>query len=198
MIERSEITGIVLCGGRGARLNGSDKPLLSLGQMRIIDVIIDRLQPQIHQLVISCSRNVALYEALGHEVVVDQEPERGPLAGIFEAFEVVSTEWALTVPGDVPFVPVTLIERLSKDAIEQGIAVPSTHGHRQNLCLLINANRRKELMDYYLQGGKAVKFWLDDCGVAATDLTDLNDDFLNVNEKVDLDAAVQRVKEIHG
>lgn len=45
MIECAEITAIVLCGGKAARLKGCDKPLLELHDLRIIDSIYARLEP---------------------------------------------------------------------------------------------------------------------------------------------------------
>lgn len=194
MLERSEITGIILCGGRGSRLDGLDKPLIELGRKRIVDYIIASLHKQVGRIVISCSRNVALYEALQQGVVVDSEPGRGPLAGIYETFAAVSTEWVLTTPGDVPFLPDSLVMRLQNDALAQGIAVPSVNGQRQNLCLLLNRSKREELSAFYKKGGSAVKHWLNDNGVASTDLSELAVGFADVNTSNDLERAKSRLK----
>lgn len=192
MIEKASITGIILCGGRGARLSGLDKPLIDLGNQRIVDCMIDRLRDQVDDLILSCSRNVALYEALGYRVVVDAEPSEGPLAGLHESFSHVKTEWVLTTPGDVPFIPRTLLDRLREDALLRGVAVPSIEGQQQNLCLLIGKEKRKTLSDFYLEGGRAVKQWLKQCEISATDLSDLALDFLNVNTIYELNEARSR------
>lgn len=194
MIDRSQITGIILCGGRGSRLDGLDKPLIELGRKRIVDFIVESLHKQVGTIVISCSRNVALYEALQQGVVLDSEPGRGPLAGIYESFEAVSTEWALTTPGDVPFLPDSLVFRLQHDALAHGIAVPSIDGQRQNLCLLLNRNMRDELSAFYKKGGSAVKHWLNDNDVASTDLSDLAVGFADVNTSNELQQAKSRLK----
>ena len=181
MIDRQDISAVVLCGGQGARLHGQDKPLIWVESRRIIDYLLEQLKPQVGRILLSCSRNVALYEAIGHQVVVDSEPARGPLAGIFEAMQFVTTPWMLTVPGDVPFLPSTLTNRLSQDADHQGVAVPSVAGQRENLFLLMNLARRRELADFFEQGGIAVKYWLDQISVQSTDLSDIASCFLNVN-----------------
>lgn len=193
MISKADITGIILCGGRGARLNGLDKPLIELGKKRIIDCMLERLRAQVHEVVLSCSRNVALYEALGHPVVVDGEPSEGPIAGLHESFAHATTEWVLTSPGDIPFISTTLVERLQKDAQRQGIAVPTIQGHQQNLCMLLSKKRRDSLDTFYLAGGRAVKEWLRQCEIPATDLTDLAQDFLNVNTIKELNEARFRI-----
>ena len=193
-IDRKDVTAIVLCGGQGARLNGEDKPLLRLGKRQIVDYILDLLASQVICSLISCSRNVALYEAKGHPVVVDTDIERGPLAGLCESFYCVKTEWVLTVPGDSPFLPVNLVSALAIDALNHGIAVPDNGEHRQNLCLLLNQEARKDLLQFYNSGGIAVKYWLDLREVQATDMADQAQSFYNINTNEDLRLAQQKVK----
>ena len=196
MIRREDTTGIVLCGGKGSRLNGEDKPLLELGSQRMIDHVCDRLAPQVDSIVISCSRNVAIYEGLHHRLCVDRENDRGPLAGLSEAFELVQSEWVVTTPGDTPFLSLSLVERLGVLAESQGVAVPTVDGYRQNLCLLLNRARREELQGFYENGGTAVKDWLDDIAIHATDLTDIESSFFNVNTEAELTDAVKLILDI--
>ena len=167
-------------------MHGQDKPLISVESRRIIDFLLERLEPQVGRVLLSCSRNVALYEAIGHSVVVDSEPARGPLAGIVETMQSITSPWMLTVPGDVPFLPTTLASRLSEDAERQGAAVPVVDGQRENLFLLSNLARRQELAEFYEQGGIAVKYWLDQIGLQSTDLSDVASCFLNVNTPANL------------
>ena len=192
MIAAADITALLLCGGKGARLGGQDKPLLSLGSDKIIDHLLTRLKPQTGEIVISCSRNVARYEAYESRIVVDEAPDEGPLGGLQSAFKAVNTEWALTCPGDIPFLTSELVTRLSLDAERQGVAVPFADNERQNLCLLINRKRRNELVAFYAQGGRAVKRWLDIASIQSTDLSELGSSFFNVNTARELEEAIER------
>ena len=192
MIEAADITALLLCGGKGARLGGQDKPLLSLGSDKIIDHLLTRLKPQTGEIVISCSRNVARYEAYESRIVVDEAPDEGPLGGLQSAFKAVNTEWALTCPGDIPFLTSELVTKLSLDAERQGVAVPFADNERQNLCLLINRKRRNELVAFYAQGGRAVKRWLDIASIQSTDLSELGSSFFNVNTARELEEAIER------
>ena len=192
MINAADITALLLCGGKGARLGGQDKPLLSLGSDKIIDHLMTRLKPQTGEIVISCSRNVARYEAYNVRIVVDESPDEGPLGGLQSAFKAVNTEWALTCPGDIPFLTRDLVTRLSLDAERQGVAVPFADNERQNLCLLINQERRNELVAFYVQGGRAVKRWLDIASIQSTDLSELGSSFFNVNTARELEEAIER------
>ena len=186
MIERERITGVVLCGGAGARLGGSDKPLLQIGETRIIDLICASLKKQVGTILVSCSRNVAIYESLGYRVVVDREIHRGPLAGIAQAIELVTTDWTLVTPGDLPFLPSDLVSVLSPLAERQGVGVPAIDGVRQNLCLLFNRECLNSLRYFARRGGTAVKHWLDELGVKPTAISNGRQGFLNVNSTEDL------------
>jgi len=192
LIKTADITALLLCGGKGARLGGQDKPLLSLGSDKIINHLLTRLKPQTGEIVISCSRNVARYEAYESRIVVDEAPDEGPLGGLQSAFKAVNTEWALTCPGDIPFLTSELVTRLSLDAERQGVAVPFADNERQNLCLLINRKRRNELVAFYAQGGRAVKRWLDIASIQSTDLSELGSSFFNVNTARELEEAIER------
>lgn len=181
-----------MCGGRGSRLDGQDKPLIELAGRRLIDHICERLEPQVREIVISCSRNVAIYEALHRPLAIDKELNVGPLAGLTEAFEHVTTEWAFTTPGDTPFIANDIVAQLSADAAEYGVAVPTVEEVTQNLCLLLNRERRDSLTAFHADGGNAVKHWLDDEQIAATDLNAIADSFFNINTPEDLAAARAR------
>ena len=188
-ISRDTVTGIVLCGGRGSRLNGEDKPLLNLDEARIIDHMCKRLKPQVKEIIISCSRNVAIYEALHFTIAIDRELNRGPLAGLCEAFKHVETEWTITTPGDTPFLSSTLVSDLGSSGMAQGIAVPIVNGVRQNLNLLLNLKRRQQLKEFHEAGGLAVKHWLDQEHIESVDFSESADDFYNINTQVDLETA---------
>lgn len=189
MIEPKDLTAVVLCGGRGSRLHNQDKPLLKLANKYIIEWIIERLQNQVNEILISGSRNIAIYESLGYHVVVDSELEKGPLVGITSAFPLIETEWSLVIPGDTPFIARNLVSLLATTAKVEGVAVPKIDGFSQNLCLLLNQVRRTELQDFYQNGGSAVKYWLDKFPNCAVDLTSIASTFFNINTPTDLDKA---------
>ena len=185
---------MILCGGAGARLGGEDKPLLRIGEHRIIDLICLTLESQTASILLSCSRNVAIYESFGHQVVVDRERNRGPLAGLTQSFERVGTEWILVTPGDMPFLPANLVALLEPDAKAQGVAVPEIDGVRQNLNLLLNSASAASLVRFAEDGGKAVKYWLDQQDIQSTSMGFGGQEFLNVNNRADLARAREALR----
>ena len=107
------VTGIVLCGGRGQRLQGADKPLMQWRGETLAAQVVRRLRPQVAGMLISANRNLDAYRRLAH-VVTDALPgHQGPLAGIAAALERCATPWAAVCPGDAPLIPQDLVQRLA-------------------------------------------------------------------------------------
>ena len=115
---RHDVLGVVLAGGAGARVGGSDKGLLSLQGHPLIEHVLDSLRPQCARLLIVANRNLDAY-ASHAPTVHDETGERaGPLAGLATAFGFLAANlhalprWLLTVPVDCPAPPRDLVARL--------------------------------------------------------------------------------------
>jgi molybdopterin-guanine dinucleotide biosynthesis protein A len=197
-MRREEVTAIVLCGGTGTRLGGTDKPLALVDGHPLVAYVLRALEPQVGGFVLACGRDPERYEALGLPTAVDFRPGDGPLGGIVSALAHVSTEWILTHPADVPFADAALVSRLAPVAEAAGVAVPRGGGRRQNLVLLLSRQRADELARYYRDGGRAVRHWLDDAGVEGVDMSDVAESFFNVNTVADLRLAEERLAALHG
>ena len=72
----------MLCGGRGSRLGGVDKPLVELAGKTLLARLIERLEPQVDAIVLSGVRDSRDYEPFGYPLVEDEDRDQGPLAGI--------------------------------------------------------------------------------------------------------------------
>ena len=81
-IATEEITGLILCGGRGSRMGGVDKGLQPYQGMPLAMHAMLRLAPQVGQMMINANRNLSAYESMGVPVWPDSLPDfAGPLAG---------------------------------------------------------------------------------------------------------------------
>jgi len=65
MIDRADITGIVLAGGRGRRMGGVDKGLVDFAGRPLVAHVIERFAPQVGAIVINANQNVERYAAFG-------------------------------------------------------------------------------------------------------------------------------------
>jgi molybdopterin-guanine dinucleotide biosynthesis protein A len=119
------LVGAVLAGGEGRRLGpGVEKPFRRLYGKPLIGHALDRLRPQVAGLVISAHGDPARFARFGVPVVsdtvaADADGRRpGPLAGVLAAMDWARrthpfSPWLLTVPVDVPFLPLDLTAYLA-------------------------------------------------------------------------------------
>jgi molybdopterin-guanine dinucleotide biosynthesis protein A len=110
--------GILLAGGRAARMGGGDKSLKLVGGMPILARVISRLQPQCESLILNANGDAGRFAAFGLTTFADDVPDfPGPLAGILAGLDFIATHspetrWALSIATDTPFLPDDLVRRL--------------------------------------------------------------------------------------
>jgi molybdenum cofactor guanylyltransferase len=114
-IDRRDITGVVLAGGRATRMGGLDKGLQPFHGVPLALRALLRLAPQVSEVMISANRNLAAYESMGVPVWPDPIADYpGPLGGWLTGLERCSTAYLVTVPCDTPNFPFDLVERLAR------------------------------------------------------------------------------------
>lgn len=188
-MKPEEVTAIILCGGRGRRLGGVEKPLVRVGERRLVEFVIERLRPQVSRIVLSlgAGQNARAYQGFDCELIVDAEADQGPLGGLVSCFAGAPGEWFLSCPGDTPWTAPDLVQALSGDALARGVAVAHDGERRQNLTLLVSRERARSLTKFYAGGGRAVHRWLDANAIPATDLSGMAASFVNINTPADLE-----------
>ena len=65
------ILGVVLAGGLATRMGGSDKGLLRLGQKTILDEVLERLHPQVDDVVLNVNGDVERFGSFGLPCITD-------------------------------------------------------------------------------------------------------------------------------
>jgi molybdopterin-guanine dinucleotide biosynthesis protein A len=127
-VRSGALVGVVLAGGEGRRMGaGVAKPLRKLGGKPMVAHVVERLRPQVMDLVIVANDPNPAYRRFKAPVIPDppdiqraaeREGRRlGPLAGILAGMEWSLANhphagWILTAPADVPFLPLDLTVRL--------------------------------------------------------------------------------------
>lgn len=192
MIDRREITGIVLAGGQGRRMGGVDKGLVELEGRPMVQHVIDRLAPQVGALVVNANQNTERYAALGAPVVADTVGGfAGPLAGLHAGLSRTKTPFAVTVPCDSPFLPPDLVARLSA-GLEQGraeLAVAKTFDQPHPVFSLVRADVLPHLAAFLEAGGRKIDAWYATLEVVEVVFDDCADAFRNINTRDELAAA---------
>lgn len=112
-----DVVGVLLAGGRSSRMGGGDKCLLPLAGQPMLARIIDRLRPQVSDLVINANGNLARFAAFDLPVIEDRlEGQAGPLAGVHAGIEWARSKrpqsrFIVTAATDTPFFPADIIAR---------------------------------------------------------------------------------------
>ena len=197
MIDSSEITGLILAGGRGSRMGGVDKGLQNFNGMPLALHTLMRLQPQVGHLMINANRNLAAYESFGVPVWPDVlDDYAGPLAGILTALERCETPWLATTPCDSPLFPLDLVERLAQAAHTEGAeiavaAAPEEDGQlrTQPVFCLLRVELLESLVKFTHGGGRKIDAWTGLHKTVAVPFNQPGDDpraFFNANTLAEL------------
>jgi molybdopterin-guanine dinucleotide biosynthesis protein A len=196
--RREAISGLVLAGGRGARMGGLDKGLQLHKGMPLAGRALQRLQPQVSACGISANRHLDIYAGWGVPVFPDEWPGHpGPLAGILAGLGRCPTPWLATVPCDSPEFPLDLVERLSralsKDRADIAIAetrAPDGRGgwraQPQPMFCLMHTRLASPLRLAFLAGERSLLRWSEAQGAVRVHFPDAAD-FVNINTPADLD-----------
>jgi molybdopterin-guanine dinucleotide biosynthesis protein A len=182
---RDSITGLVLAGGRGSRMGGEDKGLITIAGRPMVAYVLDILRPQVGTLLLSANRNRERYAAYGFPVLADTvDGYLGPLAGVFTALQKCTTEFLVTVPCDAPLLAPDLVARLYAACTQAGtdIAVASDGAFPQPVFLLARPSLATSLESYLAGGGRKAHAWLGQLRAAEADFSDQPDTFVNIND----------------
>lgn len=184
-----EITAIILAGGRATRMHGVDKGLMCLGQKPLIQHVIERLAPQVNEIIINANRQITLYKALGYVIQKDNTDDfLGPLAGISLGLRYAKHEYVLTVPCDSPLLPLDLAQRLMTALVKNSaeIAVASSDNRTHPVFCLCKKNVLPSLTEYLDNGNRRVNTWQKSLNYIEVDFSDCSESFVNLNTPEEL------------
>ena len=194
------ITGLILAGGRGSRMGGTDKGLQNFHGLPLALQTLMRLQLQslpLQEVLINANRNLAAYESLGVAVWPDSiDGFAGPLAGFQTGLERCETPLLLTVPCDTPLFPLDLVERLytAMNAQNADIAMAAATEadgtvRPQPVFCLLKTDLLESLVKFTQGGGRKIDAWTGQhrCAIVPFDLPgDSTQAFANANTLAEL------------
>ncbi|RYZ09295.1 MAG: molybdenum cofactor guanylyltransferase MobA [Comamonadaceae bacterium] len=203
-IPPSEITGLVLAGGRGARMGGVDKGLQNFNGTPLALHAVLRLGVQVGEMMVNANRNLSAYESFGVPVWPDGLADyAGPLAGFLTGLERCETPWLLTVPCDTPLFPLDLAERLAAALVEADAEIamvaapepPDDGGsavlRAQPVFCLLPTTLLESLVRFTQGGGRKIDAWTAQHRTVLVPFdraTDPADAFFNANTLAELQA----------
>ena len=183
------VTGLVLAGGQGSRMGGVDKGLAPFRGRPLVAHVIERLAPQVDEILVNANRNPADYARFGHHVVADEIPGfAGPLAGFERGLAHAKGELVATVPCDSPFLPTDLVARLRAALVAAGadLAVAKTGTQPHPVFCLMRRGVHASLAQFLASGQRKIDKWYAALAVVEVAFDDEPDAFANINTRDEL------------
>lgn len=153
MIDKKDITGIILAGGKSSRM-GTDKGFLMLNNKAFAQYSIDALKPLVSEILIVS--DLPDYDKFGLKRVNDITKNAGPVAGICSGLEASKTEYNIILSCDIPLITNEILQKLISNiddktqiiqAESQGKSMPLIAVYRKNILStfksLLNNNERR-------------------------------------------------------
>lgn len=187
----STTTALILAGGQSRRMGGLAKGRVPLREKALIAHVLDRLAPQVPEVMISA--NGSEYDDIGLHVVADLFHDdiggrAGPLAGLHAGLVACESQWLVTAPCDTPFLPLDLVERMvaARSACHQSrlFVAESPRGLEPGF-LLCHVGLADELGAWLAAGGRKAKAWLAENSAQAVEFPEAHC-FANINTPEDL------------
>jgi molybdopterin-guanine dinucleotide biosynthesis protein A len=199
--------GVLLAGGLARRMGGGDKPLRTIAGRSLLDLVIERMRPQVSVLVLNANGDPARFAAHGLPIVADSVAGNpGPLAGVLAGLDWAAEHCAdcplvVSVPTDAPFLPADLVARMAAKlrAEAADLACAASGGQAHPVIGLwpvrLRDDLRRALVD---EGIRKVDVWTGRYRLATVGFSsEPIDPFFNANRPEDLDAAAALLTVAH-
>ena len=201
MSARGSLTGLILSGGQGRRMQQAspagqvEKGLLVVHGLPLVEHARRLLAPHAANILISANTHLEAYAEYGIVVPDDSRlgAYSGPLAGVASALACSTTPWMVVMPVDVMALPWDLVPRLLEEVSEDGprkggprIAYARTRDSVHPLCMVLHRTLRQSLHDFLLSGERKVQLWQRRNEAAAVLFEDAGHAFFNINTPQDL------------
>ena len=129
------MTAIILAGGKSSRL-GRNKALQVLGGKSLIQRVVERLDVLSAEIVIVTAggEGMPVSSAATIKTVPDIYAGRGPLVGLYSGLSASTSQQAIVVGCDMPFLSIGLLQYMAQISSAFDIVVPRIEDKVEPLC----------------------------------------------------------------
>lgn len=174
------ISAIILAGGKASRMNHVNKGLQLFRDKPLIQYVIERLQGQVDDIVISANADIDRYQKFGLQVASDIGTSKGPLSGVQAAAKLTRHDVILVTACDMPFLPTNIVLELQSGT--EGVVVAESNSGIEPLVSLVNQAAIATIQNRIDEGKLSVLSWLNQNNATRKDLTRLDPEaFYNIN-----------------
>jgi len=182
MKKNSNITGIILAGGKSIRM-GRDKGLMLYKNKPFIKHIIKALQPVVSEIIIVSNSNK--YDHFKIKRVNDIIKNAGPLAGVYTGLHHSKTENNLVLSCDIPLINTETLQNLVNeiDGVSEIIQIESMQ-KTMPLIALYKKQCAATFLNLLNDGERRLRVAVNKCNVKTVKLNSESDEYvMNINTK---------------
>lgn len=186
-------------------MKGADKAMMMLAGKPLVQHVIDRIRPQVDDLLINANGDPSRFSGFGGEVVRDGMADfPGPLAGILAGLQWTKenrpdADWLVSCACDCPFLPSDLVSRLVRAAerADVPIAVAASGARHHPVVAAWRTDLPADADDVLrARGLRKVDHLIDNFANVRVEFSaDTFDPFFNINTPEDLSRAEALIME---
>lgn len=179
-----QIDAVILAGGRATRMGGEDKGLIELAGIPMIQHVINRIKPQVTNIIINANRHQDKYQNFGFPVISDNNNDfNGPLAGISQAMAYTKADYLISVACDCPMLPDNLVSKMltAIEVHDADIAVASDGKYMQPVIMLLKPHLKSSIDAFLSRGDRKIILWYQQHKMITIPFTDDPMAFININ-----------------
>jgi len=195
---KKKICAVIMTGGKSSRMGGGIKTLMQFNKKIIFERILENLQNQINNIIINNNEMSYQFKKYNLPVIEDKiKGYLGPLAGIHASLEWVTKnlkniEWIVSIPGDTPFIPDNLVEKLYNKAenYKKNIIIAKSNEKIHPIVGIWNVSLLQKLEKAILEGERKIIIWAKKNQLDYQEfINDRYDPFFNINYNEDIETA---------
>ena len=194
----NNICAIILTGGLSKRMGGGKKTFKKFNNKIIFDRVLNKIESQAEKIIVNNNGDKNLF--MNYKIVVVEDILKGflgPLAGIHAGFKwlidnEIGYDWLASVPGDTPFIPDDLIEKLAEKAKlgNHKIIIAKSFGKIHPTVGLWHISLYENLEESIKKGKRKILDWASNHSLNYLEFNNFKyDPFFNINYKEDIQKA---------
>lgn len=186
MIEASQVTGVILCGGHSSRM-GFNKALLKVEGQYVLPQTANRVGQILSDVVLVTNDRQNFTGRLGFEHLTiweDDYPDAGPLGGLVTALKRVKTPYIFLMACDIPAISGPKILPLLAAGHEEQVLLYQQEGRMETLFGLYHQSCLPLFEAQLAQGNGKIRYHFDKLNVRLIQDSDV--ELRNINTPAEL------------
>jgi molybdopterin-guanine dinucleotide biosynthesis protein A len=124
-------SAIILAGGKGSRMGYVNKALLKANEETFLDIIIKKLRPCFHELLISVDQEDRISPIPGIKIVADKYPPGASIIGLYSGLTEMANDWGFVVACDMPLLDIALVQFMMVYIDRSDVVIPIDHNRME-------------------------------------------------------------------